>query len=73
MTPAASGTMLEAEDDGNSQRQGHGKTDEAEPKVTTYSAVKLQVCLLLKMANCLATLLFHGAESGQASLPPARQ
>ena len=29
-----------------------------EPKVTMYSAVIAQVCLLLKISNCLATFSF---------------
>jgi hypothetical protein len=35
-----------------------------EPKVTMYSAVSDQVCLLPKIENCLATFL-HFAKGGQ--------
>ena len=36
-----------------------------EPKVTMYSKVSDQVCLLLKIANCLAMFSFIVAEGGQ--------
>jgi hypothetical protein len=63
MTPAASGTWLTPKitviDSGSAIEKPMN-----EPKVTMYSSVSDQVCLLLKMANCLAMFL-HLAEGGQ--------
>src|SRR5690606_7595468 len=42
-----------------------------EPKVTMYSAVIDQVCLSLKMANCLATFSFIGPKAASFMISSA--
>ena len=41
------------------------------PKVTTYRAVMLQVCLLLKMANCFCTFSFIAPKAARRIISKA--
>ncbi len=43
-----------------------------EPKVTMYSAVSDQVCLFLKIRNCLATPSFISPKAASFIIPSAR-